>query len=137
MSGLFLLLAVGLLGPLLAWPKKLGLPVAVGEILVGVGFGISGFNLIDVHEPATKLISQVGFALVMMLVGSHIQVRQTLGSKNLLAALRNIAISVVLALALALLIVRLTGIDHLAIYVLIMASSSAAWASSSPPATAT
>ena len=126
MASLFLLLAVGLLGPLLAWPKKIGLPVAVGEILVGVAFGISGFNLIDVREPATKLISQVGFALVMMLVGSHIQVKQTFGSKTLFAALRNILISVAIALALALAIVRITGIDHLGIYVLLMASSSAA-----------
>ena len=126
MSGLFLLLAVGLIGPLLAWPKRIALPVAVGEILIGVAFGLSGFNLIDIHEPSTKLISQVGFALVMMLVGSHIQVRQTFGSKNLVAALRNIAISVVMALLLSLLIVRLTGIDHLAVYVLIMGSSSAA-----------
>ncbi len=126
MSSLFLLLAVGLLGPILAFSKKVGLPVAVGEILVGVAFGISGFDLINIHEPATQLISQVGFALVMMLVGSHIQVRQTLGSKNFFVAVRNIAISVVMALVLALAIVRLTGIDHLAIYVLIMASSSAA-----------
>jgi len=43
-----------------------------------------------------------------------------------LAALRNIVISVVLALALAWVIVKITGIDHLSIYVLIMASSSAA-----------
>ena len=126
MSSLFLLLAIGLLGPILALPKKVGLPVAVGEILVGVAFGISGFNLVAIHEPSTLLISQVGFALVMMLVGSHIQVRQTLGSKNFFVALRNIAISVAVALGLALVIVRLTGIDHLAIYVLIMASSSAA-----------
>jgi Kef-type K+ transport system membrane component KefB len=62
----------------------------------------------------------------MMLVGSHIQIRQTFGSKTLLAALRNILISVGIALGLALVIVRITGIDHLGIYVLIMASSSAA-----------
>ena len=126
MFGLFLLLTIGLLGPLLAWPKKIGLPVAVGEILVGVAFGVSGLNLIDTHEPAVKLISQVGFALVMMLVGSHIKVAETLGSKNLFAALRNIAISVVLALFFAWMVVQLTHLDHLAIYVLIMASSSAA-----------
>jgi len=126
MSSLFLLLAIGLLGPLLAWPKWLALPVAVGEILIGVAFGVSGFNLIDVTDHSIQLIAQIGFALVMMLVGSHISVKDTFTSGNLLASLRNIAISVVLALGLAWVLVRLTGIDHLSIYVLIMASSSAA-----------
>ncbi len=126
MSNLLLLLAIGLLGPLLAWPKALAVPVAVGEILVGVGFGVSGLNLIDTKEPTTVLISQIGFALVMMLVGSQIKVKETFSSKHFLQASRNIVVAVVLALISAWVIVQVTGHDHLAIYALIMASSSAA-----------
>ena len=126
MASLFLLLAIGLLGPLLAWPKRLALPVAVGEILVGVAFGVSGFNLIDTKDQTIQLFAEIGFALVMMLVGSHINVRQTFSSGNVAKALRNITISVVVALCLAWVIVKITGIDHLSVYVLIMASSSAA-----------
>jgi Kef-type K+ transport system membrane component KefB len=111
---------------LLAWPKALGVPVAVGEILVGVAFGVSGLNIIDVKEPTTVLISQIGFALVMMLVGSQIKVKETFSSKQFFLAARNIAIATVFALVSAWAIVQITGHEHLAIYALIMASSSAA-----------
>ncbi len=42
LTGLALVLALGLAGPLLATPKRAGIPVAVGEISAGVLAGRTG-----------------------------------------------------------------------------------------------
>ena len=69
------LIVAGLAGPLLRIPKRWGVPVAVGELLVGTLFGVSGFREIPYQDPTLKLLATVGFALLMFTVGSQINYR--------------------------------------------------------------
>jgi len=69
------LMVAGLAGPILRVPKRYGVPVAVGELLIGAIFGQSGFNTIPVADPTLKLLATVGFALLMFTAGSHIDYR--------------------------------------------------------------
>ena len=69
------LMVAGLAGPVLRLPMRWGVPVAVGELLIGVIFGDSGFHKIPYQDPSLKLLATVGFALLMFTAGSHINYR--------------------------------------------------------------
>jgi len=75
-SILALLIAVGLTGPILASIPKLGIPLVVGEIFAGLVIGQSGLNLIPTNNEALNFLSNLGFALLMFIVGSHLPIRQ-------------------------------------------------------------
>jgi Kef-type K+ transport system membrane component KefB len=124
-SVLFIIVAAGLVGPLLAGIKRISIPLVVGEILAGVFIGKSGLGLINVNDPTLVFLAAVGFSLLMFLVGTHLPLRDP----NLKKALKTGAISTVLAFAFAIpvgfLLGHLTGISA-PIFVLILANSSAA-----------
>ena len=94
------LIVAGLVGPLLRIPKRWGVPVAVGELLIGAILGDSGFKKIPVADPSLKLFATVGFALLMFGAGSHIDYR-TLTKKSFEKAiwilLANFGLAVVVA----------------------------------------
>jgi len=69
------LIIAGLAGPILRIPKRFGVPVAVGELLIGTILGHSGFNAIPTADPTLELLATVGFALLMFTAGSHIDYR--------------------------------------------------------------
>ncbi|MEZ0051379.1 Kef-type K+ transport system membrane component KefB [Mycobacterium sp. MAA66] len=125
---LALLAVVGLAGPLLAAVPHLRLPVIVGELMAGIIVGRTGFGIVDAGDPTFSLLADIGFALVMFVVGSHVPVRdQSLRGdlpKALLRAIAVGAISVVLGVAVA----HLFGTGHALMYAVLMASSSAALA---------
>jgi len=123
---LAVVLAAGLAGPLFAAPKRARLPVVVGEILMGVALGRTGAGWIDPDEPVLSFVSAAGFALVMLVAGSHVPLRDT----ALRVALRR---GVMLAVVVGLLavpagfgIAALTGTGHGLLYAVLLASSSAA-----------
>src|SRR6516165_2490951 len=72
---LALLTAVGLAGPLLASLPRLRIPVIIGELTAGLVVGKTGFGLIDDANPTFQLFANIGFALVMFVVGTHIPIR--------------------------------------------------------------
>ena len=72
---LALLVVAGLVGPLLASVPRLRVPVVVGELLVGILLGKTGFGIIDTGEPTFELLANIGFALVMFVVGTHVPIR--------------------------------------------------------------
>src|ERR1700749_2594022 len=72
---LALLTAVGFTGPLLAAVPRLRIPVIVGELIAGLVIGRTGFGLVDDTNPTLELLANIGFALVMFVVGSHVPVR--------------------------------------------------------------
>ncbi|HXA13450.1 MAG TPA: cation:proton antiporter, partial [Mycobacterium sp.] len=74
---LALLVVVGLVGPLLASIPYLRMPVVVGELLVGIALGRTGFRIIDDTNPTLVVFANVGFALVMFVVGTHVPVRDS------------------------------------------------------------
>ena len=52
--------------------KRFRLPIVVGEILVGILVGRSGFGWIQHHDPALDLLSEFGFVFLMFLSGMEI-----------------------------------------------------------------
>lgn len=123
---LALLTAVGFTGPLLASLPRLRLPVIIGELTAGLVIGKTGFGVVDVADPTFQLFANIGFALVMFVVGTHVPIRGgELRSAVPLALARAVlagGVAAVLGAGLA----AEFGTGHAALYAVLMASSSAA-----------
>lgn len=123
---LALICLLALLGPLLALPAKWRIQVVIGELLAGLLIGRTGLNLVDPAEPTFTFLADVGFALVMFVAGTHVpvrdkQIRPALGSgavRLLVVAAAAAAVGVGLA--------ALFGNGQAPLYVVLLASSSAA-----------
>jgi Kef-type K+ transport system membrane component KefB len=123
---LALLVVVGMAGPLLTAVPGLRIPVIIGELVAGIVIGRTGFDIVDTTNPTFALLANIGFALVMFVVGTHVPVRDTTLRagipKAVLRAVLVGAVAAVLGVALA----EVFGTGHAAIYAVLMASSSAA-----------
>ena len=123
---LALICLIGLLGPLLAVKKSWHLPIVLGELLAGVAFGRTGFGIIDPTEPTLKFVAQIGFALVMFVVGTHVPMRDKRLRSAFGMGLLKVAVISVVAIGIALLIGGVFNDRHWQLYAVVMASSSAA-----------
>jgi Kef-type K+ transport system membrane component KefB len=125
---LALLVVIGMAGPLLAAVPRLGIPVVVGELVAGIVVGRTGFGVVDASDPTFTLLANIGFALVMFVVGTNVPVRdESLRGALPRALIRAVFVGAVAAvLGVALAAVFDTG--HAALYAVLMASSSAALA---------
>jgi Kef-type K+ transport system membrane component KefB len=120
---LALLAAVGLAGPVLAAVPGLRIPVVVGELIAGIVIGRTGFDVVDPSDPTFMLLADVGFALVMFVVGTHVPVRDA----NLRTAIPK-AVARALAVGVVAVVAKVFGTGHAPLYAVLMASSSAALA---------
>ncbi|MBS1896262.1 MULTISPECIES: cation:proton antiporter [unclassified Microbacterium] len=123
---LALLVLVGLAGPLLSARRAWRVPLIAGELLAGLVVGASGFGWVDASEPTLTLLAQIGFGLIMLVIGSHIPVldravRSAIG-RGALGALLVALVAAALGIGVALLF----GNQHGAVYTVLIASSSAA-----------
>ena len=125
-SLLAVVLLVGLLGPLVAGRQSWHLPAVVGELLGGLLVGASGFRLLDSKEPTFTVLAQVGFALVMFVVGSNVPVRDLTVRRALRRGLVGAVFVGVLAALAGIGLAALFGTGHAALYGVVIASSSAA-----------
>src|SRR3954465_11885124 len=92
---LALLAVIGMAGPLLAALPRLQVPVIIGELVAGLVVGRTGFGIVDHTDPTFTLLANIGFALVMFVVGTHVPVRdKTLQSAIPKALLRWVATGV-------------------------------------------
>ena len=123
---LALLTAVGFAGPLLAAVPRLRIPVTIGELIAGLVIGKTGFGLVDDTDPTFELFANIGFALVMFVVGSHVPVRDPNMRSALPLALARAVLVGVVAAALGFGLATVLGTGHAALYGVLMASSSAA-----------
>lgn len=72
-SSLLLVIFLAFLVPLvLSRFKGLRLPIVVGEILVGILIGRSGFGWVEPHDPLLVLLAEFGFVFLMFLSGMEI-----------------------------------------------------------------
>src|SRR4051812_18459679 len=125
---LALLAVIGMAGPLLAALPRLQVPVIIGELVAGLVVGRTGFGIVDHTDPTFTLLANIGFALVMFVVGTHVPVRdKTLQSSIPTALLRAVTVGAVAAV-LGVVLAELFGTGHAAVYAVLMASSSAALA---------
>jgi Kef-type K+ transport system membrane component KefB len=125
---LALLTVIGMAGPLLTSIPRFRIPVIIGELLAGLVVGRTGFGIVDHTDPTFALLANIGFALVMFVVGTHVPVRdKTLRSQIPKALLRAVAVGAVAAI-LGVVLAEVFGTGHAAVYAVLMASSSAALA---------
>lgn len=126
LSTLALVLLAGLAGPLLAASRRARVPIVVGEILLGVAVGHTGAGWVNADDPILSFVASAGFALVMLVAGSHVPLRDSAlrvasGRGALLAAVVGV-LSVPAGLGVA----ALVGTGHGLLYAVLLASSSAA-----------
>jgi Kef-type K+ transport system membrane component KefB len=125
---LALLTVIGVTGPLLASLPRFQVPVIIGELVAGLVVGRTGFGIVDSGDATFTLLANIGFALVMFVVGSHVPVRdKTLRSAVPKALVRAAAVGAVAAV-LGVVLALVFGTGHAAVYAVLMASSSAALA---------
>src|SRR6202011_2170307 len=125
---LALLVVVGLAGPILAAIPGLRIPVVIGELLAGIALGKSGFGVLNTTDPTFTVFADIGFALVMFVVGTHVPVRDVALRSAIPAALTRAALVGVISAALGVGVATAFDTGHAAMYAVLMASSSAALA---------
>ena len=123
---LAIVLAAGLVGPLLASLHRFGPPMIVGEIAAGVVIGRSGLSWVDPSDRLLTGLAAIGFALLMFVVGTHLPVRDrhlrsALGTGLAVAA--TVAAPAVIA---GMLLAPKIGLDRPAILAVLIATSSGA-----------
>ncbi|MBT8159985.1 MULTISPECIES: cation:proton antiporter [Arthrobacter] len=123
---LSLIAAVALLGPLLALPRKWHLPVVLGQLLAGIVIGRTGFALVNSSDPTFTFMADVGFALIMFVAGTHVPVRDKAIRPALGSGALRAGVAAVLAVAVGIAIAFAFGTGHAPLYIVLLASSSAA-----------
>ena len=117
---------IALLGPLLATPRRWNIPVVIGQLAAGVIVGRTGLGLIDAADPTLTLLADVGFALIMFVAGTHVPVRSGAIRAALSAGLVRAILVTGSASALGVAIAMIFGTNHASLYIVLLASSSAA-----------
>jgi Kef-type K+ transport system membrane component KefB len=125
---LALLTAVGFAGPLLASVPRLRIPAIIGELIAGLVIGKTGFGIVDDTNPTFQLFANIGFALVMFVVGTHVPVRDPEMRSGVPRALARAVLVGAASAALGVELAAVFGTGHAALYAVLMASSSAALA---------
>jgi Kef-type K+ transport system membrane component KefB len=74
-DALLVIVLAGLAGPLLASGPRPLLPAVLGELAAGVLLGRTGLAIIDPTVPANEFLYALGFAMLMLVAGSQVQVR--------------------------------------------------------------
>ena len=121
-----LIALTGLCGPLLSGSRRITIPVVVGELLAGVALGRTGAGLIKAGVPTIAFLGNIGFAMLMLVAGMHVPLR----NRGLLGSLRRavlaVAASAVLGAGGGLAIAHSLGIGHPAVWAILLATGSAA-----------
>lgn len=116
----------GIGGPLLAISHRWGLPVVVGELLVGVVLGPTVLGAVHATEPTFAFLAEIGFALVMFVAGSHVPIGDARLRKALPKGLLRAAVVGVASVPVAILLAQGFGTGHALLYAVLLSSSSAA-----------
>lgn len=117
---------VGLVGPVLALPRQWHLPVVLGELVAGVVLGRTGFGYLDSRNATFAFLADVGFALVMFVVGTHVPMRDPRLRPALKVGLIRAVATGAVAAALGIGIAKVFETGHGPLYAVLLASSSAA-----------
>ncbi len=125
-AALALVMAAGLVGPLLASAHRFAPPVIVGEIAAGVFIGTSGFAWVDPADPLLKGLANIGFALLMFVVGTHLPVRDRQLRSALAGGAAVAATVAALAAGVGLLLAPVVGLHRPAVLAVVLATSSGA-----------
>lgn len=123
---LAVIVLAGLVGPLLAFPRKWQVPVVVGELVMGIVLGRTGLGYLDASDDKFTFLADIGFGLVMFVAGTHVPIRNASLRRGLGLSMARAALVGVGAAVLGVLLAAAFGTGHAALYAVLMASSSAA-----------
>jgi Kef-type K+ transport system membrane component KefB len=72
--------------------ERIGQPAVLGEMIGGIVIGVSGFHLIDAHDPLIHVLSELGVLLLLFLIGLETDIRRLLvvGPASLTVALAGV-----------------------------------------------
>ena len=97
---LALLVAAGLVGPLLAAGQRQLAPAVVGEIAAGAILGHTGLGIVDPASGALPMFSALGFAMLMLTAGTHVDPGSAAFRAGFPRAVLAVVVAIVLGLAL-------------------------------------
>ena len=124
---LLVIVLAGLAGPLIAAGRRPLVPAVVGEIVAGAVLGRTGLDAIDPSTPANGFLYALGFAMLMLVAGSQVQLRGPALASGARSAAVAFAVVVVLAApAGALIGAAVAPSAPLALFPVLLAGSSAA-----------
>jgi Kef-type K+ transport system membrane component KefB len=124
---LALIMAIGLLGPLLTMlPARIAPPIVIGEILAGVAFGNTGTHTINPTQPTLAFLADIGFAILMFIVGVSLPLRDSRLRSAVGRGAMGAAITIGIAIALSPLVAAVSGLHRPAVIAVLAASSSVA-----------
>ena len=125
-ADLALIVLAGMLGPILANTHRPLIPVVLGQLLGGILIGRSGLALVDPASGPLPALSAIGFLLLMVTAGQHVDV----GSPDLLESLvrgaSTFAIVAVVAVPIGLALGAIFGLPIGGLLAVLLAGSSAA-----------
>ena len=125
-STLLVLVIAGLAGPVLsAWKRPL-VPVVVGELLAGIVLGRTGAGWIDPTNGAMPAFYGLGFGLLMVTAGQHVDIASPGFRASLATAIRLFVVVVIVAVQVGVAITAIAGGAPVLLVVILLAGSSAA-----------
>jgi Kef-type K+ transport system membrane component KefB len=95
-ESLLLIVLAGLIGPLVAAGPRPLIPAVVGELIAGAILGRTGVAVVDPTTPTNSFLYALGFAMLMLVAGSHVRLEGGLAS-----GLRTAAIAFLVVVAAA------------------------------------
>ncbi|MEY2446322.1 MAG: hypothetical protein QOE00_2902 [Ilumatobacteraceae bacterium] len=125
-AALALVMAAGLVGPLLASAHRFGPPVIVGEIAAGVVIGSGGLKWVDPANPTVSLLANIGFALLMFVVGTHLPVHDARLRSSVVVGIAMTVMVGALAVGAGLLLAPFVGLHRPGMIAVLLATSSGA-----------
>jgi Kef-type K+ transport system membrane component KefB len=123
---LVVIVLAGLGGPLLGILRQRFVPVVIGEILAGILVGPSVLHAVHPASPTTGFLGEIGFGMLMLTVGMHLPLRESRVTAALKSGGSLASIVCLLAVPAGLLAASIAGSGHAAIYMVLLASGSAA-----------
>jgi Kef-type K+ transport system membrane component KefB len=125
-TSLALVVAAGLVGPLLASGRRLRVPVLVGELIGGIILGRTGLNLIDHTAQPFPVFASLGFAMLMLESGTEIDLGSAMLRQTAVRAGLAFLATLLVAIPAGLLIAVWVGSSHTSLFIVLLAGSSAA-----------
>jgi Kef-type K+ transport system membrane component KefB len=123
---LALLVAAGLLGPVLAAGRRPLAPVLVGELVAGAIIGRTGFGILDPAAQPFPDFYPLGFAMLMLAAGTEVDLRSPRLRQGIARGGIALAVAMVASIPAGLLLANALHIGHVELLVVLLAGSSAA-----------
>jgi Kef-type K+ transport system membrane component KefB len=125
-ESLFVIVLAGLIGPVIAAGRRPVVPAVVGELVAGIVLGRTGLAIVNPETPTNGFLYALGFAMLMLVAGSHVRLDGSL-SAGLRSAAVAFGIVLVLAIPLGLVVaIVLAPSAPAALFPILLAGSSAA-----------